>query len=129
MSKERERAAGERSPRFWQHRIQEAFEQEGYDASLNKDEADVSVEVDRFRLAVKIVINDNQREVEHVQKRLESGFNAVWVVARNSSIQDGISKRVEENCAIEDRASFLTISEICGDQSPRRLLESLGFDT
>jgi hypothetical protein len=23
--------------RFWQHRIQEAFEQEGYDASLNKE--------------------------------------------------------------------------------------------
>lgn len=110
--------------RFWQHHIGGLFEDVGWSASLEEDDADVSVDMDGFRLAVEVAMNDNQREVEHVQERLESGFDTVRVAARSESVQHGISERVEESGAVEDRVSFLTVSEFFDRESFGELPEA-----
>jgi hypothetical protein len=56
-------------------------------------------------------MGNNPREIEHVQQHLESGFDAVWVAARNHEVLDGLKQRTEEEGLDDDRVAFRLVRE------------------
>lgn len=115
--------------RFWQHHIRDLFTEAGWSASLEDEDADVSVDMDGVRLAVEVAMEDKQREVEHVRDRIEAGFDTVWVVARSESVRQGIREQMEEGSSLIDRVTFRLVSDFCGEESLREYSEDRIFDT
>ncbi|WP_309484941.1 ATP-binding protein [Halorhabdus salina] len=91
--------------RYWQHFIRDAFEEAGWDAFLEKFDADVYVNMGNNELAVEVAMGDNPREIKHVEKHLEKGFT-VWIACRNKEIQEGLKQRIEERGLDPDRVVF-----------------------
>lgn len=91
--------------RYWQHRIADAFEAAGWDATVEHHDADVYVDVGSTGLAVEVAMGNNPREVEHVEQHLEAGF-VVWVACRNEEVRDGLRQRLEENGLLGERVVF-----------------------
>lgn len=99
---------------FWQHTIKDIFEDYGWLAELEKDDADVVATQANIELAIEVAMGDNPREVEHVQNHLEQ-FDNVVVACRDKSVMDGIRKRLEERGLLSDRVSlhtFQTFSDV-----------------
>ena len=82
--------------RYWQHRIEEAFEEQGWSAFVEKFDADVYVNMGNTELVVEVAMGDNPREIRHVEKHLDKDF-IVWIAARNTEIRDGLQQRIKEN--------------------------------
>ena len=82
--------------RYWQHRIEEAFEEQGWSAFVEKFDADVYVNMGNTELVVEVAMGDNPREIKHVEKHLDKDF-VVWIAARNTEIRDGLQQRIKEN--------------------------------
>lgn len=82
--------------RYWQHRIKEAFEEAGWYAEIEVFDSDVYVNMGSSELVVEVAMGNNEREIEHVKKHLEKGFDPVWVFCQNSDIKGGLEKRLEE---------------------------------
>jgi DNA-binding PadR family transcriptional regulator len=90
---------------YWQHRIRDAFEEAGWDAFLEKFDADVYVNMGSTELVVEVAMGDNPREIDHVEDHLERGF-IVWIACRNNEIRDGLKQRLEENGLNPDSVVF-----------------------
>jgi hypothetical protein len=56
-------------------------------------------------------MGNNPREVEHVKQHLDTGFEAIWVVAEKREVLDGLKQRMEERGLIEDRVTFRLLRE------------------
>ncbi|SDX66037.1 ATP-binding protein [Halobellus clavatus] len=97
--------------RYWQHQIKEAFERQGWDAFLEKFDADVYINMGNTELVVEVAMGDNPREIEHVQQHLEKGFDAVWVAGRNQEVLDGLKQRIEGEGLDLDRVAFRLVRE------------------
>ena len=82
--------------RYWQHRIEEAFEEQGWSAFVEKFDADVYVNMGNTELVVEVAMGDNPREIKHIEKHLDKDF-IVWIAARNTEIRDGLQQRIKEN--------------------------------
>jgi len=91
--------------RYWQDRIRNAFEGAGWDAFLEKFDADVYVNMGSTELVVEVAMGDNPREIEHIEKHLDKGF-IVWIACRNQEIRDGLNQRLEEKDVDEDSVVF-----------------------
>ena len=81
--------------RYWQHHIKDQFEDYGWDAFLEKFDADVYINMGNMELVVEVAMGDNPREIRHVEKHLDRDF-IVWIAARNTEIRDGLQQRLEE---------------------------------
>ncbi|MFB6292031.1 MAG: ATP-binding protein [Candidatus Nanohaloarchaea archaeon] len=102
--------------RFWQNRIRDWFEETGWEASLEQEDADVAVDMAGVRLAVEVAMGDSPREAEHIQDRVQSGFDTVWVACRSDEIREGIQQRMEESDLPSDSVAFRLFREFCGEQ-------------
>jgi DNA-binding PadR family transcriptional regulator len=91
--------------RYWQHRIRNAFEEAGWDAFLEKFDADVYINMGSTELVVEVAMGDNPREIDHVEEHLERGF-IIWVACRNKDIRDGLKQRLEDNELDPDSVVF-----------------------
>jgi DNA-binding PadR family transcriptional regulator len=91
--------------RYWQHQIKDAFKEKGWNAFLEKFDADVYVNMGDTELAVEVAMGDNPREIEHVEKHLDR-FDTVWVTARSREILDGLRQRLKENELATDCVVF-----------------------
>jgi energy-coupling factor transporter ATP-binding protein EcfA2 len=114
--------------RFWQHRVQDRFEEVGWSASLEEDDADVSVDMSGVRLAVEIVMQDSAREVDHVRDRLSSGFDVVWVVCRSEEVREGLRERLEESGLSGESVAFRLFRDFCGEEDAGVVGEDRVFD-
>jgi len=102
--------------RYWQHRIQDAFENTGWTAELEVFDADVYVNMDDTELAVEVAMGNNPREIKHVEKHLEK-FDTVWITCRNHDVQDGLKQRIQENDLDTDRVVFRLFREFNEDET------------
>jgi DNA-binding MarR family transcriptional regulator len=98
--------------RYWQNRIKEIFEQQSWDAFLEKFDADVYVNMGDTELVVEVAMGDNPREIKHVQQHLEKGFDAVWIACRDKEILEGLKQRIEEQELDRDRVAFRVVREL-----------------
>jgi len=92
--------------RYWQKRVKEAFEKGGWTAKREMFDADVYVNMGNTELVVEVAMGDNQRELDHVKKHLETGFDAVWIVCRNQDVLEGLKQRMKENNLEDERIVF-----------------------
>jgi len=102
--------------RYWQHRIQEAFENSGWTAELEMFDADVYVNMGDTELVVEVAMGNNPREIKHVEKHLEK-FDTVWVTCRNQEVRDGLQQRIQENSLNSDRVVFRLFREFNEDET------------
>jgi DNA-binding MarR family transcriptional regulator len=95
---------------YWQHRIRDLFEEAGWDAFLEKFDADVYVNMGNAELAVEVAMGDNPREIEHVEKHLERDF-LIWIACRSKEVRDGLQSRLQENDVNSDQVVFRLLRE------------------
>ena len=97
--------------RYWQHRICELFRENGYDAEIEGDDADVAVSVDGGRIAIEVAMRDRTRELRHVRDRLDSGFDTVVIACRNPNIRSKLEERISHADVPDDRVTFRLFSD------------------
>jgi len=91
--------------RYWQKRIKEAFEEAGWHAFIEKFDADVYVNMGSQELVVEVTMENNPRELEHVEKHLDKEFT-VWVACRSKEVREGLKQRMAENGLKTDSVVF-----------------------
>jgi DNA-binding MarR family transcriptional regulator len=97
--------------RYWQHRIKEAFEEQGWAAELEVFDADVYANTGETEIVVEVAMGDNQREIGHVKQHLETGFDEVWVACRNREILEGLKQRIKEQGLDQEDVTFRLLRE------------------
>lgn len=105
--------------RYWQNRIKEVFREAGWNAYIEKFDADVYVNMYDSELAIEVAMGDNPREIQHVSKHLDKGFT-VWLVCRNEEIRDRLKQRIKENDESLDSVVFRLFREFNNEQLPPR---------
>jgi hypothetical protein len=103
--------------RYWQHRVKEAFEEAGWDAFLEKFDADVYVNMGNTELAVEVSMGDNPREIKHVEKHLDR-FDSVWITARNQENLDALKQRLKQNGLSSESVVFRLLRQFNDGQFP-----------
>jgi len=99
---------------YWQHRIKELFEEAGWTAKREVFDADVYVNMQETELVVEVAMGNNEREIEHVEQHLETGFDAVWVVCRNEVVCAGIRERLAEGELLADYVTVHVLRDVVG---------------
>lgn len=79
---------------YWQHRIKAVCESAGYPAAVETEHADVVATVEGEKVAIEVAMQAADREVEHVQDRLDAGFDRVWVACRSNGVRNGLERRL-----------------------------------
>jgi len=92
--------------RYWQNRIKEAFEKRGWTAKREMFDADVYINLNDSELVIEVAMGNNQREIDHLKKHLDSEFDAVWIVCRNQEILEGLKQRLKQNNLEDERVVF-----------------------
>jgi hypothetical protein len=105
--------------RFWQQRIVETLEKAGWPAKRELFDADVYVNLGDTELVVEVAMGDNESEAEHVERHLEEGFDAVWIVCRNKAVREGLCERLAENDLLGDRVAFRLVRDFCDPENAR----------
>jgi hypothetical protein len=95
----------------------------------DKQSLSTTYPVPGVRLAVEVAMEDNPREIEHIQDRLDSGFDTVWVVCRSNEIQSGIQERMLENDLPKDSVAFRLFRRFCNKENSPMQPESSVFET
>lgn len=106
----RQQGRGSAEHRYWQHQIKQAFEELGWTATIEQDDADVYVDLGSVDLAVEVALGDNPREIEHVETHLANGFH-VWVACRNAEIRERLQQRMEETDVESERLTFTLVTD------------------
>jgi DNA-binding MarR family transcriptional regulator len=83
--------------RYWQHRLKNHLEENGWAAKLEELDADIYANNGEHQIAVEIALSSRDREIDHVQKHLERGFDHIIIGAGSKAIQDKLVQKLEEN--------------------------------
>jgi hypothetical protein len=97
--------------RYWQTRIKNAFEEAGWDAFLEKFDADVYINMGTTELVVEVAMGDNPREIQHVENHLERGFQ-VWIACRNNEIRGGLRQKTRKEEINHNSVAFLLLRDV-----------------
>ena len=92
--------------RYWQHQVKKVFEEAGWAVKLELFDADIYVNTGKLELAIEVAMENTQREREHVEKHLEYGFDAIWIVCRTEKVKNGLEQRLEESGTDTDQVVF-----------------------
>jgi hypothetical protein len=82
--------------RYWQHFLQDQFEDAGYAVELEDDDADLGIRTDQGRVAVEVAMAATDREIDHVKRRLAEGFDAVFIGCPSEAVQDELREMLQE---------------------------------
>ncbi len=103
--------------RYWQNKVKDVLETEDWDCALERDHADVAAEKDGVEIAVEIAMEERMREVDHVEQRLEDGFEHVVVVCRNDHVLSFVEDRAAESGLPGGSFSLLRFHDVVEDGS------------
>ena len=102
--------------RYWQHRIRDLFEEVGWTAKAEMFDADIYVNMDDVELVVEVAMGDNEREVDHVEQHLDTGYDVIWVVCRNASVRNSLRERLVEQDLLAEPVTFRLFRDIRGGE-------------
>ena len=103
--------------RYWQYRLKEMFESAGWVAKRELFDADVYVNMAGVELVIELAMTADDREVDHVKRHLEKGFDRIWIVCRTEDVKADLRKRLEEEGLFRDRVDLRLLQEIRGVES------------
>ena len=97
---------------YWQHRIKQAFEAAGWDGvETEMFDADVYVHFGFMELMIEVAMTSGDREVNHIEERLDGGIAAVWVVCRDNRVREALHQKLDERGLLEDRVTLHLIQD------------------
>lgn len=96
--------------RCWQQKIKEVIEEAGWSASTEACDADIWTIMDGTELVVEVAMGNNKREVEHVEKHLDTGFDVIWIACPDEEVKQGLQERIEEH-GLNDEVTFRLLKE------------------
>lgn len=97
---------------YWQHHIKHLFDEAGWPAELEMYDADIYVQFGFMELVIEVAMGDNPREIEHVEKHLQRGFDTIWILTQTTEVQDGLRQRLEEKDLLSDRVVFRLLRDV-----------------
>lgn len=108
-------AKGGARHRWWQQRVEEHFEAEGYDATIEyavgAQHIDVYAETAEETVAVEVALSP-EHEVENVRKCLQAGVDEVQVAYREDGVRDRVRSQLEDAYgAVPDEVTFVLLTE------------------
>jgi len=98
--------------RYWQTKLKQAFETAGWAPLLEKFDADIYVHLGACELMIELAMGKNDREIDHVEKHLDSESKIVWLVARNEEIREYLTEKLIERDVNTDRAALHTLHDL-----------------
>jgi hypothetical protein len=85
--------------RYWQHRIKEYYEEQGYEATIeypvSEGEIDVYAESGDRNVAVEVA-RGPEHEVENIEKCVKAGVDKIQVVYLDGSVKDTVRSATEQ---------------------------------
>lgn len=87
--------------RYWQNKIKKQAVDQGFPAVIELDDADVAADVGDHRVAVEVAMENREREADHVEDRLDAGYDTVVVACRNEIVASGIGERLADRGLLE----------------------------
>jgi len=96
---------------YWQDQIKELLEETGWDAYIEKLNADVYGIQDENEIAVEVALGVNDREIDHIEDHLETGWRTV-VAARNHSVKKGLERKLEDSDLDQTEVLTTTVREL-----------------
>ena len=103
--------------RYWQQEIKQLFEAAGWQAKRELFDADVYVNMAGVELVIELAMTADDREVDHVKRHLDKGFDLIWIVCRTEDVKADLRKRLEEEGLFRDRVDLRLLQEIRGVES------------
>ena len=108
----KQRGRGGITHRYWQHRLTELFNEAGWSAKRELFDADVYVNLHDAEFVIEVAMAVDDREVDHVEQHLETGFDRIWVVCRNAAVRDGLQERLQENGLLRDCVDLRLLQDL-----------------
>ena len=71
-----------------------------------------------MELMIEVAMTSSNREVEHIEQRLDRGIDAVWVVCQNEKVRDKLKQRLKESELLDDRVVFRLFRDSHGSMKP-----------
>lgn len=97
---------------YWQHQIQDWFEQHDWTAKLETFDADVYANNGDIEVIVEVAMGKNQREIEHIEKHLEKDFDHIITGCASKQIHNYITERLEEKQLETDSVEVVRLQQI-----------------
>jgi len=98
--------------KYWQHRIRDWFEENGWTAKLETFDADVYANNGDLEAIVEVAMGKNQRELEHIEKHLEKDFHHVITGCASKQIQNYIVEKLEGNSLDTDSVEVTRLQQL-----------------
>lgn len=80
--------------RYWQHKLKEKFEEQGWETQIEWNGADLYCAIPDTDLVVEVAMGKYKREISHVEKHLDN-VDKVVVACRNKSVQEWVKGKLE----------------------------------
>lgn len=98
--------------RYWQENIREWLMELGWVAKVETFDADVYGNNGTEELVVEVAMSSADREIEHVEDRVEKGFDHVIVACRNQNVKEKLRQKLEDSSVDESSAEFRVLPEL-----------------
>ncbi|MCU4753494.1 ATP-binding protein [Halobacteria archaeon AArc-curdl1] len=103
---------GSISHQYWQHQAKKTLEEQGWQAQLEKEDADVHATKQDQKVAVEIAMGPNGREIEHIQKHLRNGFQTVVVACKNEQVQSKLQGKLDSDKIDGEQVEWTTVQTL-----------------
>lgn len=70
--------------------------------SLEEEDADLHLGKNGRKVAVEVALSSRDREVDHVEKRLQQGFDQVVVAVTDATAQEELGLKIENQVSEDD---------------------------
>jgi hypothetical protein len=105
---------------YWQHRIEQVFEEAGWDGvETEMFDADVYVHFGFMELMIEVAMTSSDREVDHVEERLDGGIDAVWVVCKDDRVRKALHQKLDDRSLLGNRVTLHLIQDFVKIDSTR----------
>jgi hypothetical protein len=105
---------------YWQHRIEQVFEDASWDGvETEMFDADVYVHFGFMELMIEVAMTSSDREVDHVEERLDGGIDAVWVVCKDDRVRKALHQKLDDRSLLGNRVTLHLIQDFVKIDSTR----------
>ena len=82
-------------------------------------DADVYVHFGFMELMIEVAMTSSDREVDHVEERLDGGIDAVWVFCKDDRVRKALHQKLDDRSLLGDRVTLHLIQDFVKIDSTR----------
>lgn len=103
--------------RYWQEHIREWLMEHGWASKTEVLNADVYGNNGKQEIVVEVALSSDDREIEHIQDRLESGFDHIIIACRSQNVKEKLEQKLEDSDVDPGSAEFRVIHRLLDSDS------------